>query len=697
MQTKSRWFRRLSLAVALWTLSSTLLVVAPVNGQGTDADAAEFTRLIGVVAEAMQENDAVKALEAAESALEILERRNGPDHPTTVNLRNTVETLRSLQPEQFTEILRLRDEAAALARGHDYGGAIDTMLRVLELSSNIQSYPATRHAYDLRVLGGYYLLAGDYEPGYTNLAAAYEAAQTLLEPDSSEIIDFVIPLAKAQRLRGEHPAALSLYRQAVDATRAAEPPNPTGLAELLNELGMVYQDLRQFQRARDVLEEAIGVGRQAAQPDERKLAAATQNLGEVLMDQREYGAAERRFREALEIKQSGAEPDELSLAISLSSLGSALTRQGKHDEAATVMARALEIRRQELGDDDPALVPSLSNAAGIRLAQGDYAGAKAQYLEALEIMRKRLAPDHIDFVTLYDNLAVVSERLGDIDAAIDWQRRANDVSDIHIDRTLIAGSEDEKRFYLGSYGNQFYATLSLHVQRAPDDLEARELAATTVLRRKGRLRDAVAANIAGLRRLDAPDATALIDDLDRTRADYARQVVSGAHEDDLARVRQRLTDIEESIGEVAAERTTVAEAVTLSQVQAAIPENAALIDIAFYWAQGVPETGEARARYVAYILTRKRLDHVDLGQFRTIDDRTPELRNRLKDRSDVTFRDLSRASYDLVMAPILERVSGVDTLLIAPDAGLVFLPFAALLDEQNRFLIERFNIVYLSS
>jgi CHAT domain-containing protein len=72
---------------------------------------------------------------------------------------------------------------------------------------------------------------------------------------------------------------------------------------------------------------------------------------------------------------------------------------------------------------------------------------------------------------------------------------------------------------------------------------------------------------------------------------------------------------------------------------------------------------------------------------------------RNPNRSDV--KQHARAVDERVMRPVrsLLREMPGDTrrLLIAPDGSLNLIPFAALVDEQNRYLIERYSISYLTS
>lgn len=57
----------------------------------------------------------------------------------------------------------------------------------------------------------------------------------------------------------------------------------------------------------------------------------------------------------------------------------------------------------------------------------------------------------------------------------------------------------------------------------------------------------------------------------------------------------------------------------------------------------------------------------------------------------------SRNLYNWLIDPLFNEKSKIEQLLIVPDVSLSYLPFESLIDENQRFLIERVNIKYLPS
>src|SRR5207245_367321 len=94
------------------------------------------------------------------------------------------------------------------------------------------------------------------------------------------------------------------------------------------------------------------------------------------------------------------------------------------------------------------------------------------------------------------DLAGLFAATDDITKAIAYRVRAENINERNIALNLATGSERQKLLYLATLSFQTQATISLHVESAPDDPVALRLALTTVLQRKGRALDAMMDNIA---------------------------------------------------------------------------------------------------------------------------------------------------------------------------------------------------------
>jgi CHAT domain-containing protein len=91
--------------------------------------------------------------------------------------------------------------------------------------------------------------------------------------------------------------------------------------------------------------------------------------------------------------------------------------------------------------------------------------------------------------------------------------------------------------------------------------------------------------------------------------------------------------------------------------------------------------------------------YADLGPLDEVTARAFALREALQDLriAPAERRARAQALYQAVLAPLAPHLAGASHLLIAPDAALHLVPFAALEDGEGRLLVEQLRITYLTS
>jgi CHAT domain-containing protein len=274
---------------------------------------------------------------------------------------------------------------------------------------------------------------------------------------------------------------------------------------------------------------------------------------------------------------------------------------------------------------------------------------------------------------------------------------------------LSIGSERQRVAYLTPIAERTERTLSLNLQMTPGDPAATALAVTVLLQRKGRVIDAAVDMQAALRRQADPEGRALLDQLNDVVAQLARLVLNGPLKTPIAEYRTSIAALEEQkeqlesqIGRRSGEFRAASVPVTLEAVQAAMPTDAALIEFAAYrpFDPAIDSVAAAfgKLRYAAYVVHRSGPPRaVDLGDAETIDKKVEALRGALADPARSDVRRLSRALDDAVMRPVRSLVGTSTHMLVSPDGALNLIPFEALVDERDRYLVQRYRWTYLTS
>jgi CHAT domain-containing protein len=239
-------------------------------------------------------------------------------------------------------------------------------------------------------------------------------------------------------------------------------------------------------------------------------------------------------------------------------------------------------------------------------------------------------------------------------------------------------------------------------------VRACRLALETILRRKGRALDAMAESVADLRRRASPEDRKLLDDLADARSSLSTLTLRGpgregpdAHRANLAALQDRVNALEGQIGRRSAEFRARFSPVTVGAVQSALPADAALVEFATYRPfdpKAPASTMYGPRRYVAYVLTRDGAPSwVDLGESTPVDAAVDRLRQALRDPKRTEVKEQARELDAMVFEPVRALIGARTHVLVSPDGQLNLVPFATLVDDGGRYLLERYRITYLTS
>lgn len=678
----------LALCGALW--------VAAVSVSAQSEDAEESKQLNGQVIQLYRAGRYDEAVPLAERALAISEKTLGAEHPVIATLLNNLALLYK-------------------AKG-DLGRAESLYQRALAIEEKALGAEHPNVATSLNNLATLYKFKGEYERVeslYQRVLAIFEKALGAEHPDVAAVLN---NLAALYRLRGDFGRAEPLYQRALAIKERAFGPEHTDVALMLNNLATLYSTKGDYERAGPLYQRALVIFEKALGTEHPNVAAALNNLAELYRLRGDFGRAEPLYQRALAIKEKTLGAEHSDVATSLDNLAALYDAKGDYGRAEPLYQRALAVREKALGSEHPDVALSLNNLAELYRLKGDYGRAEPLGQRALAINEKVLGPEHPIIATSLNNLASLHRAKGDNERAISELSRAADIRERNIAWILITGSEKQKQLYLDTFSGETSGIVSFNIKDAPKNIAAARLALTTILRRKGRALDAMTDQIAALRRRAAPEDQKLLDQLAAARSQLANLQLGGASSNlapaarqaQIASLTEESEKLEAAISRRSAEFRAQAQPVTLSNVQAALPADAALVEIFSYWpfnAKAKPgEKNFGAARYVAYVARREgEPQFVDLGEAAAIEANIEKLRAALRDsnraaRGDVaTVKEAARVVDEQVMRPVRALLGATRRIFLSPDGALNLIPFAALVDERGKYLVEDYTLTYLTS
>ncbi|MEC4805322.1 MAG: CHAT domain-containing tetratricopeptide repeat protein, partial [Jaaginema sp. PMC 1080.18] len=398
-----------------------------------------------------------------------------------------------------------------------------------------------------------------------------------------------------------------------------------------------------------------------------------------------------------------------NVANSLNGLAELYRNMGNYREAKSLYQRAIAIYEQRLGNNHPDVAKIFNNLALIYLDMGNYKEAETLLRRALTIREQALGSDHPSIANSFDNLAGLYQAQGDIVSATNYFTRSLNIQENNLSLIFTTGSEAQKRAYVDTLLGTTYRATSLHLQNAPNNPEAAQLALTTLLRRKGRILDALTENIQLIRENLTPENQQILDQLADTRTQLAGLIynkpenLSGdAYKTQVANLKAEANQLEAELSRRSAEFRTISQPVTIEAVQQQIPGDAALVELTLYepfGAKAEPGQKWGNPRYAAYILQATGTPQwVDLGEAAPIDEAAKALQKSLASPGNLTtLQEKARQLDSLLMQPIRAKLGDKTHILLSPDSQLNLIPFAALVDENNQYLVENYQITYLTT
>jgi tetratricopeptide (TPR) repeat protein len=630
-----------------------------------------------------------KAEPLFQRAIRISERVKGAQHPDTATALNNLALLYDAR--------------------NDFQHAEQLMQRALAIREQVRGPEHEDTAVSLTNLGILYDEEGDPVRAEAAMRRALAILEKVKGPDHPDTATAINNLASLYRHKGDYPEAERLYQRALAINERALGPNHPDLASTLDNVAQLYQQRGDYARAETFYRRALAIRERAFGPDNPDVAQSLSNLALARQEQRDYTQAEQLLLRARAIFEKKFGPEHGNVATTLNNLATLYRSAGQPERGLPLAQRARAIYEKLFGPESQEVALELNNIGSLMLAQGDAAQALAQHKEALRRYEKIYGTDHPNLATILSNLSTDYLAAGATAQAVAAATRGNEVSERQLARALAIGSEEQKRLFVATLAEESDYTLYLHAQAAPDSPQALQLALTTILRRKGRVLDAMSDQIAALRRRLKPEDRTLLEQLSTAQAELSALVLKGPGKRTPAEYQQQLEqltgevdNLQAQIGARSAEFRVTRQPITLAAVQGALPAGSALVEFALYRPYNVRGKTYAERfgapRYVAYVMRAGVAPTwVALGEAAALDQSISAWRTALADPKRADVKQLARTLDEKLMQPVRRLLGDTRQLFLSPDGALNLIPFGALVDEQNKYLVETYTLTYRST
>jgi CHAT domain-containing protein/Tfp pilus assembly protein PilF len=608
------------------------------------------------------------------------------------------------QLAELGEAERLAQKANQLYQQEKFTEAIPVVERIIAIFEKVLGSEHPLVATYLNNLGALYVHLYKYaqaEPLYQRSLAIREKAFGFQRP---EVTNSLNNLANLYQQMGNYAQAEPLYQRALAIREKAFGSQHLEVAKSLNDLGRLYLSMGNYAQAESSEKRVLAIREKAFGSQHPEVARSLNNLAVLHHKMGKYAQAEPLYQQALAIREKAFGSDHPRVGSTLDGLAELYRQIGNSTKAESLNKRTLAIREKAFGSDHPTVGGTLHNLAELYRQMGNYAKAEPLYQRALAIYEKALGSEHPHLDIILSNLASLYIAQEDTPRAVEFQTRSVNLQEQNLAVNLTIGSESQKAAFMTTVSEDTNKTVSLHIQNAPKNAEAARLALTTVLRRKGRILEVLTNSLITLRQNLTPENQTLFEQLNATRSQLAALIFNKPENLPLEQYRNRVTTLkiqaekqEAELARRSTEYRKVSQPATIEAVQKLIPQNTALIEFMLYKPYDAKTDKLGNPRYVAYLLNASgNIQWVDLGEAEPINQTIGEFRQALQSQSP-NIQKIARSLDEKLMQPIRGRLGNTRTVLISPDSQLNLIPFAALVDENNRYLVENYSITYLGS
>ena len=187
-------------------------------------------------------------------------------------------------------------------------------------------------------------------------------------------------------------------------------------ATILNNLGDVYLQLGQFEKAKDHHERSLGLFENLNSTDPTpELADSFTKLGNVFFSFGQFEKAKGYFLKSLNIRKNMYGEEHATIADGLSSIGMVHSVLGDLQTAEFYFQKSYGLRKNIFESMHPRVADSLNDLGVVYSKAGQHEKAIECHSGALEMRKKLFFPDHLLIYRSYNNLGLGHKLIGQLD------------------------------------------------------------------------------------------------------------------------------------------------------------------------------------------------------------------------------------------------------------------------------------------
>jgi len=553
----------------------------------------------------------------------------------------------------------------------------------------------------LLALGGIYQGQGKLSEAEASYEEVMHNVTELLGENHPTALVAANNLGQILEQGGLYDQAEPIIKETLSKMEAAFGEDHPDTMRVRSNLGLIHESQGNFRESEPLYRKSLDMLAAIHGENHTDTIAVKNNLAYLYMLMEEFDQSAQIFQEVQQQWIALFGDDHQNSLKATNNLGRAYHKQGKLTEAEIQITRALELRRSVLGPDHIDSIRSMIDLGGLYIDRDRGEEARQMLTDALKLAEDILGYQHPYTFDALNLLAQAIENANQLQAAVDlrdvgFRRRSE-----FLDTMLWATGENGREGYVRLHRPEFNRYMIL-LARLGDEKSAKRMIEAS-LQRKGLLLK-VTSEIQQIATMTTnPKLKGLATEFEETRRELAALTLSGPTAETKGRHTEALYEVEQRVNELQGElgRASIRYRASIAKISSdgladALPDGAALVDFLVFEDQG-------QDKLLAAVLSKQggevSYELIEYGDRKSVDDVVVEYRTMIQDdlADEDELLEVGMMAYEMVWEPIEEALQGSEYAYLIPDGMLNILPFNALVDQDESYLIQTVDLHILTS
>ncbi|MGN7613401.1 tetratricopeptide repeat protein [Magnetococcales bacterium HHB-1] len=537
------------------------------------------------------------------------------------------------------------------------------------------------------------------EKAFTETLDRYRKVMGKAHPGTIAVMN---NLALVLENKGDYDKAEPLFKDAVKLARQKLGDRHLTTLSSINNMAMFHEAQGNFESAEPLYESSLAFFRKRFGMKHPDTVAVLNNLAYLYMLQQDYKKAEPKFKKAVEVWQEILGEKHRKTLKGINNLARVLTQKGEYDTAEALFDKALMLRTEVLGSKHMDTLRSMHDLANLYRIKKQYDKALALLSQGLQLAETTLGKQHPYTFEMLNTKAQTLQDQGSLVPAFETYQEGFERRNHFLNRMLWVAGDNAREGYVRLHRPELDNYIAMLSKMTPE--VAGKALLDIGLQRKGLLLKITSEIQQIVRMKDDEKLAGLANQLTETRKKLASLTLAGPedvnsgeeHLDKIHAMELRIDELERMLGRASSRYRQSVSRASVTQLATSLPEQTVVIDFFIYnhdkerrLAAAILQKQNGKAKYS--FMTYKSLEEVNklIKAYReTIQD---------EDADDDEVIEIGQIAYDAIWLPLKPFVEGMARIYLVPDGLLNILPFNALVDDEETYLVEKADLYMLTT